>query len=42
MLRFLYDGTRVNPEDTPASLEMEDNDTIDVMVERKRITLILS
>ncbi|KAI0300627.1 ubiquitin-related domain-containing protein [Multifurca ochricompacta] len=31
---FLYDGTRINDDDTPASLDMEDNDTIDVMVER--------
>ncbi|KAI0065121.1 small ubiquitin-like modifier, partial [Artomyces pyxidatus] len=33
-IRFLYDGARINDEDTPASLDMEDNDTIDVMVER--------
>jgi len=33
-IRFLYDGSRINDEDTPASLEMEDNDTIDVMVEQ--------
>ncbi|KAG2087363.1 ubiquitin-related domain-containing protein [Suillus discolor] len=33
-IRFLYDGSRINDDDTPASLEMEDNDTIDVMVER--------
>lgn len=33
-IRFLYDGNRINEEDTPASLEMEDNDTIDVMVEQ--------
>ncbi|KAF9467481.1 small ubiquitin-related modifier [Collybia nuda] len=33
-IRFLYDGTRINDEDTPLTLEMEDNDTIDVMVER--------
>ncbi|KAH9172455.1 small ubiquitin-related modifier [Lactarius sanguifluus] len=32
-IRFLYDGARINDEDTPASLDMEDNDTIDVMVE---------
>ena len=24
-LRFLYDGNRINDDDTPASLEMEDN-----------------
>ncbi|KAI0033206.1 small ubiquitin-like modifier [Vararia minispora EC-137] len=33
-IRFLYDGSRINDDDTPSSLEMEDNDTIDVMVER--------
>jgi len=33
-IRFLYDGNRINDDDTPASLEMEDNDTIDVMVEQ--------
>ncbi|KAJ6525089.1 small ubiquitin-related modifier, partial [Mycena vulgaris] len=32
--RFLYDGARINDDDTPASLDMEDNDTIDVMVEQ--------
>ena len=25
MRRFLYDGNRINDDDTPASLEMEDN-----------------
>jgi len=33
-IRFLYDGTRINDDDTPSSLDMEDNDTIDVMVEQ--------
>ncbi|KAK7682035.1 hypothetical protein QCA50_014999 [Cerrena zonata] len=33
-IRFLYDGDRVNENDTPASLDMEDNDAIDVMVEQ--------
>ncbi|KII84867.1 hypothetical protein PLICRDRAFT_57377 [Plicaturopsis crispa FD-325 SS-3] len=33
-IRFLYDGARINDEDTPSSLDMEDNDTIDVMVEQ--------
>nr|GAT47272.1 predicted protein [Mycena chlorophos] len=33
-IRFLYDGERINDDDTPNSLEMEDNDTIDVMVEQ--------
>lgn len=25
LIRFLYDGSRINDDDTPASLEMEDN-----------------
>ncbi|KAF9523326.1 ubiquitin-like protein [Crepidotus variabilis] len=33
-IRFLYDGVRVNEDDTPHTLDMEDNDTIDVMVEQ--------
>jgi len=33
-IRFLYDGSRIQDDDTPASLEMEENDTIDVMVEQ--------
>ncbi|KAJ7328803.1 small ubiquitin-related modifier [Mycena olivaceomarginata] len=33
-IRFLYDGARINDDDTPHSLDMEDNDTIDVMVEQ--------
>ncbi|KAB5589452.1 Small ubiquitin-related modifier [Ceratobasidium theobromae] len=33
-LRFLYDGNRINDEDTPASLDMEEEDTIDAMVEQ--------
>jgi len=33
-IRFLYDGTRISDDDTPNSLDMEDNDTIDVMVEQ--------
>ncbi|KAJ7591148.1 small ubiquitin-related modifier [Mycena floridula] len=33
-IRFLYDGVRISDEDTPSSLDMEDNDTIDVMVEQ--------
>lgn len=35
--RFLYDGNRINEEDTPATLDMENDDTIDVMVERELI-----
>ena len=30
----MYDGQRIQDDDTPNSLDMEDNDTIDVMVER--------
>jgi len=33
-IRFLYDGERINEDDTPASLDMDDNDTIDAMVEQ--------
>ncbi|KAH9475289.1 Ubiquitin-like protein pmt3/smt3 [Psilocybe cubensis] len=33
-IRFLYDGSRIQEDDTPATLDMEDNDTIDVMVEQ--------
>ncbi|KAI0245443.1 ubiquitin-like protein [Lactifluus subvellereus] len=33
-IRFLYDGNRINDDDTPATLEMDDGDTIDVMVEQ--------
>ncbi|KAJ3294211.1 hypothetical protein HK104_003849 [Borealophlyctis nickersoniae] len=32
--RFLYDGERVDPNKTPAELEMEQNDRIDVMYEQ--------
>ena len=32
--RFLYDGERINDGDTPDSLQMEDGDSIDVMIER--------
>ena len=28
--RFLFDGKRINDDETPKLLEMEDNDTIDV------------
>lgn len=33
-LRFLYDGERISETDTPESLDMEDEDTIDVMIEQ--------
>jgi len=34
-VRFLFDGNRVNANQTPADLEMEDGDVIDVMVEQQ-------
>lgn len=33
-VRFNYDGNRVSPDQTPASLNMEENDTIDAMIEQ--------
>ncbi|KAI1698772.1 MIZ/SP-RING zinc finger domain-containing protein [Ditylenchus destructor] len=39
-LRFCFDGRRVTDEDTPRSLEMEDNDTIDVYLEQNGGNLI--
>ncbi|KAF9348285.1 dolichyl-phosphate-mannose-protein mannosyltransferase pmt3 [Mortierella sp. NVP85] len=38
-LRFLYDGERIQPTNTPNDLEMEDGDSIDVMVEQVGGTL---
>ncbi|KJA21994.1 hypothetical protein HYPSUDRAFT_55120 [Hypholoma sublateritium FD-334 SS-4] len=32
-IRFLYDGARIQHDDTPSSLNMEDYDTIEVLVE---------
>jgi len=34
-VRFLFDGQRINPSQTPQELEMEDGDVIDVMVEQQ-------
>ena len=34
-VRFLFDGNRVNPNQTPQELDMEDGDVIDVMVEQQ-------
>lgn len=34
-LRFLFEGDRVNPSATVASLELEDDDQIDVMLEQQ-------
>jgi small ubiquitin-related modifier len=31
-IRFLYDGTRVQNDQTPVELELEDNDCIDCML----------
>ena len=34
MCRFIFDGERVKEDDTPESLEMENGDEIDAMVEQ--------
>ena len=33
-VRFVYDGTRVQPDMTPDDLDMEDGDTIDAFLEQ--------
>jgi len=33
-LRFLFDGRRINDDDTPKSLEMEEDDVIEVYQEQ--------
>lgn len=33
-IRFLFDGKRVNPEDTPVLLKMEDKDIIDAVLQQ--------
>ncbi|MCJ1446159.1 MAG: hypothetical protein MMC23_006664 [Stictis urceolatum] len=33
-VRFLFDGTRVNPTDTPDTLDMADGDTLEVHQEQ--------
>ncbi|BDD54722.1 Small ubiquitin- modifier 1 [Monascus purpureus] len=33
-VRFLFDGTRVRPEDTPETLDMADGDTLEVHQEQ--------
>lgn len=33
-LRFLFDGKRINDDETPKQLEMEDGDTIEVYQEQ--------
>jgi len=39
-LRFLFDGKRINDDETPKQLEMEDNDTIEVYQEQVKFILI--
>ena len=34
-VRFLFDGNRINADQTPEGLDMEDGDVIDVMVEQQ-------
>lgn len=34
-VRFLFDGNRINANQTPQELDMEDGDVIDVMVEQQ-------
>ena len=34
VLRFLLDGERINPEETADTLELEDHDQIDVLLEQ--------
>lgn len=34
-VRFLHDGERMNPEDTAESRELEDNDTIQAMMQQQ-------
>ena len=34
-VRFLFDGSRINPDQTPVELEFEDGEVIDVMVEQQ-------
>jgi small ubiquitin-related modifier len=33
-LRLSFDGTRLNDDDTPESLEMEDQDVVDVVLQQ--------
>jgi len=35
MCRFLFDGLRVNNDDTPEKLEMDDGNIIDVFLEQQ-------
>ena len=36
-VRFMFDGSRVNPEQTPQELGMEDEDSIDAFIEQVNI-----
>ncbi|CAH7683256.1 ubiquitin-related domain-containing protein [Phakopsora pachyrhizi] len=33
-IRFMFDGVKVKPEDTPIELDMNNNDKIEVMIEQ--------
>ena len=33
-MRLLFDGRKVSPDDTPTSLEIEDGDSVDVMLQQ--------
>ena len=39
-VKFLYDGQRIAADDTPSKLDMEDNDSIDVVIEQVRLSLL--
>lgn len=41
-LRFLLDGEKIGPDQTPKMLELEDQDQIDCMLEQVREALTLS
>jgi len=41
-VRFTYDGNRIEKDETPAKLEMEDNDTIEVHIEQVCPSLLFS
>jgi hypothetical protein len=40
-LRFLFDGKRINDDETPKQLEMEDNDTIEVYQEQVKFSFFV-
>lgn len=41
-VRFLFDGHRLSPNQTPKDVDMEDGDVIDVMVEQQGESCALS